>query len=103
MFTIIVGTYEKVLYGFEVHPRNKELTSANATQQQQQELERNTIEDAELEKNYKYDLKPIFGYIAHMGCIKTLSANNRWLVSGSTDESIKYYYTIALCVFVQSY
>jgi hypothetical protein len=90
MFTIIVGTYEKALYGFEVHPRNNSSSSVVSNQILRTENVSDDEPDPELEKNYKYDLKPIFGYMAHMGCIKGLSATSRWLVSSSTDESIKY-------------
>jgi hypothetical protein len=90
MFAIIVGTYEKALYGFEVHPRNNSSSLVVPNQTLRTENVSDDEIDLELEKNYKYDLKPIFGYIAHMGCIKSLSATSRWLLSSSTDETIKY-------------
>jgi protein MAK11 len=93
MFTVIVGTYEKALYGFEVYPRNGSSFLGTSTHENRSNADKNADDeiDLELEKNYKYDLKPIFGYVAHMGCIKGLSATSRWLVSASTDESIKVY------------
>mmetsp|Transcript_6896 Transcript_6896/g.11861 ORF Transcript_6896/g.11861 Transcript_6896/m.11861 type:complete len:350 (-) Transcript_6896:162-1211(-) len=36
-------------------------------------------------------LQPVFGYAAHDGCVKSVAAAGRILVSGSTDEIIKIY------------
>lgn len=65
MFNVVVGTYEKTLYGFQV-----DTTQA-------------TVE-----------LSPIFAFAtSHLGCIKTVSIDQEegaWCTTGSTDESLRY-------------
>lgn len=62
---IAIGTYDKALYGFDLY-RDEENQVA---------------------------LEPIFAYPSeHTGCIKALAMNTKGtLVSGSTDESIRYH------------
>ncbi|THH12062.1 hypothetical protein EW145_g254 [Phellinidium pouzarii] len=68
-FKVIVGTYEKLLYG----------------------LEGSFIdEDGNISK--KLHLKPVFIFPAHVSCIKAVAASpdgGKWLATGSTDEIIK--------------
>jgi protein MAK11 len=69
-FKIIVGSYERLLYGLEG------TTSASSTGA------------SELE----WTLKPIFIFPAHVSCIKTVAASpqgGKWLATGSGDEIIK--------------
>ena len=66
-FKIIVGSYERLLYGLE-----------------------GTVSSAALE--LKWTLKPIFIFPAHVSCIKTVAASpqgGKWLATGSGDEIIK--------------
>jgi WD40 repeat protein len=69
-FKIIVGSYERLLYGLEG------TTSVSTTG------------TSELE----WTLKPIFIFPAHVSCIKTVAASpqgGKWLATGSGDEIIK--------------
>jgi protein MAK11 len=69
-FKIIVGSYERLLYGLEG------TTSVSSTGA------------PELE----WTLKPIFIFPAHVSCIKTVAASpqgGKWLATGSGDEIIK--------------
>ncbi|KAJ1899871.1 60s ribosome biogenesis protein mak11 [Kickxella alabastrina] len=61
-FLISAGTYERLLYGIEGRFVGNQLT-----------------------------LNPQFIIPAHTGCIKAVSVGGRYLVSGSTDESIRLY------------
>ncbi|KAI9096965.1 WD40-repeat-containing domain protein [Phlyctochytrium arcticum] len=60
-FRLIVGTYERLLYGLDV---------------------KTTGEGS---------IEPVFIYPAHISCIKALAANSRFLATGSTDEHVKLY------------
>lgn len=67
-FKIIAGSYEKLLYG----------------------LEGTILPDVDQE--YKFDLKPIFIFPAHVSCIKAVAASpmgGKWLATGSADEIVK--------------
>lgn len=69
-FKIIVGSYERLLYGLEG------TTSVSSTGA------------SELE----WTLKPIFIFPAHVSCIKSVAASpqgGKWLATGSGDEIIK--------------
>lgn len=69
-FKIIVGSYERLLYGLEG------TTSVSSTGA------------SELE----WTLKPIFIFPAHVSCIKVVAASpqgGKWLATGSGDEIIK--------------
>jgi protein MAK11 len=69
-FKIIVGSYERLLYGLE---GTTSLSPTGAS-----ELE--------------WKLKPIFIFPAHVSCIKTVAASpqgGKWLATGSGDEIIK--------------
>jgi len=57
---VVVGTYEKELYGFEWSP------------------------GAEVPET-------LFAMGAHLGCVKTLAASSKYLVSGSTDENVRIF------------
>ncbi|KDQ61940.1 hypothetical protein JAAARDRAFT_31433 [Jaapia argillacea MUCL 33604] len=74
-FKIIVGSYEKLLYGLECTPT---LSSSSAS--------------SEKPDSYTFDLKPIFAFPAHVSCVKALAASphgGKWLATGSADEIIK--------------
>lgn len=67
-FKIIAGSYEKLLYG----------------------LEGTIIQD--VDEEYKFNLKPIFIFPAHVSCIKAVAASpmgGKWLATGSADEIVK--------------
>ncbi|GAA5804248.1 WD40-repeat-containing domain protein [Helicostylum pulchrum] len=63
-FRIVVGTYERLLYGINAF-WNEDKT--------------------------KVDLQPIFIIPAHTGCIRTVAIGGHFLASGSTDEIIRLY------------
>ncbi|EJD07517.1 WD40 repeat-like protein [Fomitiporia mediterranea MF3/22] len=68
-FKVVVGTYEKLLYGLEGSFVGEDDTA----------LERPS-------------LKPIFIFPAHIACVKAVAASpdgGKWLATGSTDEIIK--------------
>ncbi|KAI8819313.1 WD40-repeat-containing domain protein [Fimicolochytrium jonesii] len=69
LFRIIVGTYERLLYGCDVQKQSAEADSSV-----------NTV-----------TVTPVFIYPAHISCIKAAAASNRFLATGSTDEHIKLY------------
>jgi len=66
MFQVIIGLYEAPLYGFEASFRK------------------------DPSGEFKFVMQQLFAYLPHSGCIKALAAQGRWLVSASTDESMKY-------------
>ncbi|KAF7726718.1 hypothetical protein EC973_008492 [Apophysomyces ossiformis] len=69
-FRIIIGSYERVLYGINA----------------------NWIASEEgKQKTYKLNLEPIFIVPAHTGCIRTVAIGRNFLASGSTDEIIRLY------------
>jgi hypothetical protein len=74
---IIVGSYEKVLCG--IHAKfDSESTSKVFS----------SIDDPDCQNNLT--LNPVYMFSAHTGAIKCLAANDRYLVSGGSDEVIKY-------------
>lgn len=67
-FKIVVGSYEKLLYGVEG---------------------KTTCSD---DKNLQFHLNAIFAFPAHVSCIKAVAASpqgGKWLATGSADEIIK--------------
>ncbi|KAL1659460.1 WD40-repeat-containing domain protein [Schizophyllum commune] len=71
-FKVVAGSYEKLLYGLEgtVSPADPEFST----------------------RKYKFDLKPLFIFPAHVSCIKAVAASpqgGKWLATGSADEIIK--------------
>ncbi|KAI8920331.1 WD40-repeat-containing domain protein [Powellomyces hirtus] len=70
-FRIIVGTYERLLYGIDAI--------------------RTTSPDAPPSTALPLSLNPVFIYPAHISCIKAAAATHRFLATGSTDEHIKLY------------
>ncbi|KAH9893158.1 WD40 repeat-like protein [Cubamyces lactineus] len=66
-FKVITGSYEKLLYGLEGSV---------------------STEGSE----YRFNLKPIFIFPAHVSCIKAVAASpqgGKWLATGSADEIVK--------------
>lgn len=85
LFLVVCGTYERNLYGFEVHPvRKDDSEPAKASKKKAGKDETGTKEEPQVE------LKPVFIYPSHGGCIKCLHLSGKYLASGSTDEIIKY-------------
>ncbi|KAI9013078.1 WD40-repeat-containing domain protein, partial [Gaertneriomyces semiglobifer] len=68
-FRIIVGTYERLLYGLNVR----------------------RIADPALDSVDRFTVKPVFIYPAHITCIKAAATSSRFLATGSTDEHVKVY------------
>ncbi|KAG8739793.1 hypothetical protein FRC10_005176 [Ceratobasidium sp. 414] len=69
-FKIIVGTYEKLLYGLEGRLELKK----------------------DLPEEISVHLTPIFIFPAHVACVRAVAASpqgGKWLATGSTDEIIK--------------
>ena len=73
---IIVGSYEKVLCGidakFEPDFKSNVLSTSDSPDCQ-----------------HSLALNPVYMFSAHTGAIKCLAANDRYLVSGGSDEIIK--------------
>ena len=68
-FMVVVGTYEKLLYGLQ-----------------------GMFTDPEGNPTSTPILKPVFIFPAHISCVKAVAASpggGKWLASGSTDEIIK--------------
>ncbi|KAG2061657.1 WD40 repeat-like protein [Suillus hirtellus] len=68
-FKVIAGSYEKLLYGFD-----------------------GSVSLDEVNDGYKFELKPIFIFPAHVSCVKAVAASpngGKWLATGSADEVIK--------------
>src|SRR6267154_1048354 len=68
-FKIIAGSYEKLLYGLD-----------------------GSVSSDDANDGYKFELKPIFIFPAHVSCIKAVAASpngGKWLATGSADEVIK--------------
>ncbi|KAJ3158544.1 hypothetical protein HDU86_002769 [Geranomyces michiganensis] len=78
-FRLIVGTYERLLYGIDV-------SRLEATTPQQLD----GSEDFN-DSNDTLTLTPVFIYPAHISCIKAAATTHRFLATGSTDEHIKLY------------
>lgn len=77
-FKIVVGTYEKLLYGLEASFEESKDASDNNND--------NEKSPGQLQ------LKTVFIFPAHVACIKTVSASpvsGKWLATGSADEIIK--------------
>ena len=47
------------------------------------------LDDVKNKDKMEVQLKPVFIYPSHGGCIKTLDLSGKYLASGSTDEIIK--------------
>ena len=74
---IIVGSYEKVLCGVDARFDT-------------QSTEKVTSFKVSSDGQNKLNLSPVYMFSAHTGAIKCLAANDRYLVSGGSDEIIKY-------------
>lgn len=70
LFQIVAGTYERLLYGFNV------LASSTSNS-----------DGAAL----TYKLEPSFIYPSHLSCIKAVATTDKYLATGATDEHIKLY------------
>lgn len=75
---IIIGSYEKVLCGIDAK-FDSESTSPNVL---------SSIDGPD--RQNKLVLNPVYMFSAHTGAIKCVAANDRYLVSGGSDEVIKY-------------
>jgi protein MAK11 len=74
---IVVGSYEKVLCGIDARFTVKSAEKVSPI-----------MPLAYFQRNLT--LNPVYMFSAHTGAIKCLAANNRYLVSGGSDEVIKY-------------
>ena len=73
---IIIGSYEKVLCGIDATFDDK----SNKVQR--------LVNPAHTQNNLV--LNPVYMFSAHTGAIKCLATSDRYLVSGGSDEVIKY-------------
>jgi hypothetical protein len=74
-FKIIVGSYEKILYGLEATLTDDTPAASGSSSA------------APIPA-----LKPIFAFVAHVGYVKAVAASpcgGKWLATGSTDEVVK--------------
>ncbi|CCO30449.1 hypothetical protein BN14_04478 [Rhizoctonia solani AG-1 IB] len=70
IFKIVVGTYEKLLYGLEGYVKD----------------------DPESDGELSVTLTPVFIFPAHVACVRAVAASpqgGKWLATGSTDEIVK--------------
>ena len=74
---IIVGSYEKVLCGVDARFETQSIDKVQSL-------------IASANTKGKLSLNPVYMFSAHTGAIKCLAANDRYLVSGGSDEVIKY-------------
>ena len=82
-FKVIVGSYEKILYGLQVDvsaspppPSSPPPTSCSS----------NNV------AGIAVTMKPIFMFPAHISCVKAVAASplgGKWLATGGTDETVK--------------
>ena len=75
-FKIVVGSYERLLYGLEatVEPASSDASSSSIL------------------SPFNITLKPIFTFPAHISSIRTVAtagADSKWLATGGTDEIVK--------------
>ncbi|KAI9297365.1 WD40 repeat-like protein, partial [Neoconidiobolus thromboides FSU 785] len=78
---IVVGAYERILYGLSFCEKGKE-----------NELQIKNSKQSTLTTSLPYSISPFFIFPAHIGCIKSVNVGvSRYLASGSTDEFIKLY------------
>jgi len=95
LFLIICGTYERNLYGFEVHRTRKDEAEAEGRKDKKNSKDVSGQEQEEKDEAV-VELKPVFIYPSHSGCIKCLGVSGKFLASGSTDEVIKSVLLFAL-------
>lgn len=75
---IIVGSYEKVLCGIDA-----KFDSGSTS------IVLSPMDDPDCQNTLA--LNPVYMFSAHTGAIKCLATNDRYLVSGGSDEIIKYF------------
>ena len=80
-FKVIVGSYEKILYGLQVDvpasspPSSQPSTSCSSSG-----------------AGNEVKIKPIFMFPGHISCVKAVAASpmgGKWLATGGTDETVK--------------
>lgn len=82
-FTLIAGSYEKLLYGIQCTISTTATTTTSDGQAP-------TLPSAS--SGIEFRLEPLFIFPAHVSCIKAVSASpngGKWLATGSTDEIVK--------------
>ncbi|KII86061.1 hypothetical protein PLICRDRAFT_44519 [Plicaturopsis crispa FD-325 SS-3] len=87
-FKIIAGSYEKLLYGLE----GSVSLSASSDSASSNSAEDSGGYNDGSGGGYKFHLKPIFIFPAHVSCIKAVAASpngGKWLATGSADEIVK--------------
>jgi len=80
-FKVIVGSYEKILYGLQVDVPASSLPSSQPSTSCSSNGARNEVK-----------MKPIFMFPAHISCVKVVAASplgGKWLATGGTDETVK--------------
>jgi protein MAK11 len=80
-FKVIVGSYEKILYGLQVDVSASSPPSSQPSTSCSSDGARNEVK-----------MKPIFMFPAHISCVKVLAASplgGKWLATGGTDETVK--------------
>lgn len=85
-FTIVVGSYEKLLYGIEG------TFSLSTQHQKSNEPNNSTSSSSPAPHMHVPTLKPVFIFPAHVASVKCVAASpdgGRWLATGSSDEVIK--------------
>lgn len=80
-FKVIVGSYEKILYGLQVDVPASSLSSSQPSTSPSSTGAGNEVK-----------MKPIFIFPAHISCVKAVTASplgGKWLATGGTDETVK--------------
>ena len=82
MFTFVVGTYEHLLYGFDIREATQEPIHPPVPGKEPED--KNEFEDS------NYIIEPCFISASHQGHVRCLTARDNLLASGAADETAKY-------------
>ena len=76
----VFGCYERSLFGYEIVSSSQKSPDSDSGN----EAEEEDVVDEPLQ------LKQVFSYAPHLGAIKAIATSGKMLVSGGSDEKIKY-------------
>ena len=88
MLSIVAGTYDHRLFGFETtNARGSRVLDVTAEAEFEEE-----DAGAPSDNDGAIAFRTVFAYAAHVACVKCVAVNRKWIVSGSTDESIRLFH-----------